>query len=291
MPVPESPNRLDRAALDRVLQRAAELQLGETEVGEALTEREVLELGRQVGIPSRYLHQAMLEERANVAPVTAASLLDRWVGAGEVAAQRVVRGDRDSVERALLHWMEKNELVTIQRQQPGWITWERLGGMQAALRRGASVFNAGTARFMLSKAEEVSATITPLEDGYCHVALAARLRQERSALVGGAAALASVGVAGTAVLAALGALAVITVLPVVGGIAGGLVVLRQYPPGAARVQLGLERVLDFVERGAVKPSHQLPPRQPGVLELLGSELRKAIASGSSGTSSRRKPSP
>ena len=61
-----NPNRLDRTALDRVLQRAAEMQASETDVGEGLTEREVLDLGQQVGIPQRFLQQAMLEERSRV---------------------------------------------------------------------------------------------------------------------------------------------------------------------------------------------------------------------------------
>lgn len=289
MSVPDTPDRLDRVALDRVLQRAAELQLGEAEVGEGLSEREVLELGRQVGIPARYIHQAMLEERSRVSFSRPATLLDGWVGPAEVGAQRVIQGSRDGVEAALLQWMEKNELVTIQRQQSGRITWERLGGMQAALKRGASVFSAGTARFMLAKADEVSATITTLETGYCHVALTATLRQERGGLIGGAAAVASIGGAGTVVLGALGAMVAITVLPVLGGLAGGYMVSRLYAPRAARVQLGLERVLDFVERGAVKPAHELPARHAGVLELLGGEIRKALASGGAGGRPERKP--
>lgn len=278
MSVPSVPNRLDRAALDRVLQRAAEMQLSEADVGESLTEKDVLDLGRQVGIPGKYLQQAMLEERSKVTLANPQTILDSWVGPGEVMAQRVVQGDQESIERTLLQWMEKNELVTLQRQQPGRLSWERLGPMQAALRRGASVLNAATARFMLARAEVVSATITPLEDGFCHVSLTAALRQARGSYIGGVAAAASFGVAGTAVLAALGAMVAITALPVIGGVGIGFLVRRSYPPVAERVQLGLERVLDHVERGAVKASHQLPSKQPGVLELLGGEIRKALAS-------------
>ncbi|HUG27344.1 MAG TPA: hypothetical protein VMK53_03535 [Gemmatimonadales bacterium] len=291
MSVPSVPNRLDRAALDRVLQRAAEMQLSEAEVGDSLTEKDVLDLGRQVGIPGKYLQQAMLEERSKVTLANPKTVLDSWVGPGEVMAQRVVQGDQESIERTLLQWMEKNELVTLQRQQPGRLSWERLGPMQAALRRGASVLHAATARFMLSRAEVVSATITPLEDGFCHVSLTAELRQARGSYIGGAAAAASFGVAGTAVLAALGAMVAITALPVVGGLGIGYLVRRRYPPVAERVQLGLERVLDHVERGAVKASHQLPSRQPGVLELLGGELRKALASSSATPPGDRKKKP
>lgn len=277
MSVPDTPSRLDRAALDRVLQRAAEMQVREAEIGDSLTEREVLDLGRQVGIPARFLQQAMVEERSRLAIARPSTLLDAWVGPGEVSAQRVVQGEREGVERALLEWMAKNELMTLQRQQPGRISWERLSPMQSALRRGASVFGAPHARFMLSSAELVSATMTPLEDGYQHVMLSAHLRRMRGSHIGGLAAAASLGTAGSLVLLALGAMAAVAAAPMAAGLAIAYVVKRQYPPVVERVHLGLERVLDYVEQGAVKPAHQLPKRQQGVLELLGGEIRKALA--------------
>jgi len=42
-----------RDALERIIQRAAELQAGEQDIGEGLTEPELLALGQDVGIPSR----------------------------------------------------------------------------------------------------------------------------------------------------------------------------------------------------------------------------------------------
>lgn len=277
MSVPDTPSRLDRAALDRVLQRAAEMQVREAEIGDSLTEREVLDLGRQVGIPAKFLQQAMVEERSRLSVSRPATLLDAWVGPGEVSAQRVVQGAREGVERALLEWMAKNELVTLQRQQPGRLSWERLSAMQAALRRGASVFGAPHARFMLSRADLVTASVTPLEDGYQHVMLTAQLKTVRGSYLGGVAAAASFGAAGSIILVALGAMAAISAAPLAAGLAIGYGVKRQYPPVAERVHLGLERVLDYVEQGAVKPAHQLPKRPQGVLELLGGEIRKALA--------------
>ena len=55
--------RIDRTALERIIQRAAELQTAEREIGDTLTSDELLALGREVGIPVRYLQQALLEER------------------------------------------------------------------------------------------------------------------------------------------------------------------------------------------------------------------------------------
>src|SRR5204863_530578 len=54
---------ISRAALERIIQRAAELQAAERDIGDGLTKDEVLALGQDVGIPTRYLQQALLEEQ------------------------------------------------------------------------------------------------------------------------------------------------------------------------------------------------------------------------------------
>jgi len=54
---------ISQDALDRIIKRAAELQAGEHDVGEGLSKDEVLALGKDVGIPNRYLQQALLEEQ------------------------------------------------------------------------------------------------------------------------------------------------------------------------------------------------------------------------------------
>ena len=118
------PARIDRAALERIIQRAAELQTAEREIGEGLTPEQIMELGREVGIPGRYLQQALLEERTRLVQAGPEGLLGRAVGPAATAAQRVVQGERESIETALIDWMEKQELFSVQRHQPGRITWE-----------------------------------------------------------------------------------------------------------------------------------------------------------------------
>lgn len=163
---PLVPARVDRAALERILQRAAELQAGEHDIGEGMTPDEVVKLGDEVGIPGRYLRQAMLEEQSRLPGRESKGFADSFVGPDELGAARVVRGNPASAERALLEWMDKNELLVLQRQQPGRISWERMTGMQAAMRRGISTFEGARARFMLARADVIRATITPLEDGF-----------------------------------------------------------------------------------------------------------------------------
>ena len=272
-----SPARIDRAALERIIQRAAELQTAEREMGDTLTSDELMALGREVGIPGQYLQQALLEERTRLGKIEAAGLFERVTGPGQVAAQRVVRGDADSVEQALLRWIEKNELLCVQRQQTGRITWEPISGIQAAFRRSTAALG-GKRPFMLSRAATVSATILALEPGYTHVELSADTRKVRNEYVGAGAALAGLGIAGTAALVALGALLPLALLPLPVALGVGYGVLRRFGPALARIQLGLERALDFLEQGGATLPHQLPDRTTGILGLLADEVRKALKS-------------
>jgi len=274
------PGRIDRAALERIMQRAAELQAAEADVGEGLTADEVLSLGKEVGIPGRYLQQAMLEHATAVVASPEAGLAGRVVGPAEVTAQRVVLGDPEDAARALITWFDSNELLVVLRQQAGRVTFEPLGGMQAALRRGGAALGSSKPKFMLSRASLVSATFNKLETGYCHVTLTANLQKERAGYLGGAFAGGSMGVATAIVLATLSPFWVVTIPPLLVGGALGWFVLKRYRPVAERAMLGLERALDYLERGGVKPGHQIPPRSGGLLESLAGEIRKAITSSS-----------
>ena len=271
-----TPAGIDRPALERILQRAAELQAGERDMGHALSPDEVLALGREVGIPDRYLQQALLEERVRV-DVEPAGLWERIAGPASVVAQRAVPGGVEQIERSLLGWVDENELFCVQRQQPGRIVWEPVGGITAALRRSSAVIRSGRP-FMLSQADTVSATIHPLGPGRSHVALSAATRRTRAQFVGGGAGLAATGVAGAGLLMVLGALLPVALLATSGGLIAGYATARRYPGAIERVQLGLERALDHLEHGATKPERQLPGRRPGLFGLLAEEVLKTLRS-------------
>src|SRR3989454_4763033 len=173
-----------REALELIIQRAAELQAGEQDIGEGLTEPELLALGQDVGIPSRYLHQALLEERTRP-PVEARGGLLAWlVGPGRLSAQRVVAGEPAAVDRALGAWMQQEELLQVKRRYPDHTTWEPKVGAFASIQRA---LGSGGRRFALTRAAEVAGRVTPLESGFCHVQLVADVRNgRRQRLAGGA---------------------------------------------------------------------------------------------------------
>ncbi len=270
------PAPIDRAALERIIQRAAELQTSEREIGEGLTPDEVLALGREVGIPGRYLQQALLEERARVVDAGPGGFLSRTVGPAAVAAQRVVRGEREAIEATLVRWLEKHELFSVQRHQPGRITWEPTGGFQAAYRRALGVGGAKRP-LLLARADTVSCTVLELEPGYCNVALTATARKARTESVGGGAALASAGAVGTGVLAAVGAILPVVLIPLPVALGLGYMALRRYGPVVARLQLGLERALDELEHGS-RADRLLSSTPPRLMDLLADEVRKALKS-------------
>ena len=274
MPLP--PSKFDRAQLDRILQRAAELQAGERDPGSELSRDELIQLGRDVGIPARHLEQAMLEEQTRTPEQQLDGFWDRAAGPAAVRAMRVVRGEASPTERSLADYMEEHELLAVARQSSGRIIWEPLKGFNAAMKRSKAVLGGGNKPFMLARALTVTASVTPLETGFVHVELQAELREARGQFIGGAAALGSLGVAAGAVVTALSAPLLLGVVPVLLGLGLGYGVLRRYPPVYQRAQMGLERALDHVERGEVKPQHQVGPGASLVGAVLD-EVRKAIA--------------
>src|SRR5256885_14928457 len=88
-----------REALERIIQRAAELQAGERDIGEGLTEADVLALGNDVGIPARYLRQALLEERTRPPVEERGGVLGWLLGPRRLSAQRGGSGGPAAVAR------------------------------------------------------------------------------------------------------------------------------------------------------------------------------------------------
>lgn len=257
--------RFDSMALEKVLKRAAELQTAERDMTGSLSGEEVLSLGRDVGIPERYLKQAMLEvSMTTPAPPNPETLLDELIGVAEVQASRVIRGDPAAIEEALLRYMDEEEVLRVLRRTTGHISWEPLRGWQGAVRRVSS------RTLMLKEADRLVASLTPLEDGYVYVELGAGVRNNRLAYVGGGAAITSVGVAGSTILVALSAIWPLVVIPLPIALAISWGVMRQYRQVVERVQLGLEMALDHLEHSTRRTLP--PPQRPGLVDTLIREL-------------------
>lgn len=266
--------RLDRAQLERVLLRAAELQATERELADGLTPDEVVALAREVGIPEGHVRRALVESRH--APVAAppAGLLDQVMGRAQLIASRIVPGDPAGVEQALLAWMAEHEVLAVQRRVPGRIVWEPQGGLQAALKRSGVTIRSGGRTFMLTRASEVSAEITGVEAGWSQVTLRADAGPRRAGFGVGAGVMTTTGAVASGILMALNAPLLIAAIPAAVLAGASLVVLRAFRPMSSRLEVGLDRVLDFLEHN--RNDGKLPPPREGLLGVLADELKKAL---------------
>jgi len=264
---------IDRKALERIVRRAAELQAGSQEIGEGLTSQEVLALGKDVGIPEGYLRQAMLEEQTRTAPESAAGTWAWLTGPRALVSHRVVPGERASVERALARWMTEDELLVPKRHYADRTTWEPKPGAFASIQRALS----GRRRYSLASAAQITSQVVQLEPGFCLVRLEADISQLRRnrITVGTVMTLFGWALTGaTALIAPPLALAQILLLvPGVGLTLGGVAVARTHRGYNERMQVGLEQVLDRLERGET----QALPGQIGLpFARIAEEVRKVF---------------
>jgi hypothetical protein len=262
---------ISRDALERIIKRAAELQAAERDIGEGLTNNEVLALGKDVGIPDRYLRQAMLEEQTRTLVETGHGFWAWLTGPRTLSAQRVVPGDRTVVERALTRWMEEEESLQVKRRYPDRSTWEPKAGALASIQRALGKRGR---RYSLANAAEVAGQVTQLEPGFCHVGLTADVRPRRDRRIQGSVILSGVGALATATF--------VTFLGPIGLVVAGILapvavaVARSHTRDNDRIQITLEQVLDRLERNEIRETPALPGGAPHPIVKLAEEFRKVF---------------
>jgi len=261
---------ITREALERIVQRAAELQAHEKDVGDGLTRGEVLALGKDVGIPARYLEQALIEEETRSGLEPEPGVLAWLVGPAMLRAARVVPGDRASAESAIAAWLEQDELLQVKRRYPDQTTWEPKAGAFATLQRA---FKAGGKTFALARAAEVAGSVVPLESGSCHVQVRADVSNLRRQRLAGVAALLGVGALATALAPVLGALFPWMFVPIIVMGVAGVAYGRSHRRDIERVHVGLEQLLDRLERGEKRPDARLGGPGASALGRIADELR------------------
>lgn len=247
--VPARQVPLERAALERVLARAAELQAQDSDSGEAsLTEDQLIEVGKEVGLVPQHLRQALAEERSRTVIPTEHGWMARILGPGTASASRSFPGRPDAVLAALDHWMQKEECLQMKRRFGDRMVWEARRDIVGSIKRG---LNLGGRGYHLTRARDVSGTVVPVDANRVLVRLDADLTNSRAqrAQAGTAAALAGAGAGG--VILVLGILAPVALAPM--AIGGGIcyLVVRSQQDVVLRAQLALEQVLDRFEHGEV----------------------------------------
>lgn len=262
-PLPDRPSpgmALDRQAIERVLARAAELNVGGLEASEGMSEAQLVALGAEVGISAAHVRQALAEERTRVDVREERGFIGSLFGGTVAVASRIVPGQPAAVLAEIDQWMQREEMLTPKRRFSDRLTWEArrdfIGSLQVGL-------NLSGRPYALSRATEVGATVSALDGSRVLVALEASFSDARRGAVTGAAVVSGIGVAGAA-----GVVALATFIPggstLVGGLIGGgwaaaaagiaAVIGRHQRGRLHRLQLGLEQVLDRLEHGDARRS-------------------------------------
>jgi hypothetical protein len=258
------PATIDRAAVERVLARALELQAGPAgETQDRLTEAQLLDLAKEVGLDPVNLRQALAEERTRVAVPEERGLLATLYGSATVSAQRTVSGTPAQVLQALDDWMQRQECLKVKRHFGERIVWEADQGLTGMVKRVVSGRGAALAR-----ATDVAATAIALDAARVVVRLDAQLGGHRASMAQVNAGLAGASLVAGGVLAALS-------FPILAAAAPAAVLVpavwgatrSAHARTVARAQLALEQVLDRLERGEAG-------RGPSLMSMLAAVVRR-----------------
>jgi len=264
---------LDRAALERIIKRAAELQAGELDPADILTDQQVLALGKDVGIPEQHLRQALQEERTRSVVPAEQGLVASWMGPTRVSAQRTLRGEAGTLRQRLDQWMAEAELLGVKRRLPDQTVWEPKRGMVASIRRGLSF---GGRPFILTRARDVTGQVIGLDQATSHVRLLADLSNTRNQRFGVAAGLVTMAGLAAGLGMVLNVALAVAMTPIPLALLVSLGVARARRLEVERVQVALEQVLDQLEH---RDGRSLEPGPVATLGRIAEEIRKTVSGG------------
>jgi hypothetical protein len=253
LPVPEKKLSLDRSTIERVLARAAELQAA-TPPGEEgdLSESQLLDIGREVGLSTTTINQALAEERSRIIVPEESGLVSTITGPAVASASRAVPGTPAEVLAHLDTMMQRDECLQVQRRFPDRITWEPRSGWIGTIQRG---LNFSGRAYYLCRASQVAATVVPVEGNRVLVRLDADISDHRTTRVRWGGVMLGGGVLGSAAVVAASTLtifasvivAAIAAVPLAIGGAAAYAIARQHREMVERTLLSLEQLLDRLE--------------------------------------------
>ncbi|HEV8409847.1 MAG TPA: hypothetical protein VGQ30_05015 [Gemmatimonadaceae bacterium] len=241
-------NAITRAALDRVLARAAQLQgaTGEGDDAGTMTEAQIIELGKEVGLSSAAVRQALAEERSRTILPDETGIVARISGASVASAARTVPGSAAAVLSALDGWMQRNEGLEIKRRFADQLVWEARRDFFSTFRRALTVTGSG---LELASADDVTAIVADVSPAHAHARIVANFRSTRNQkLTQGISVALLLSLLVGAPLAAINiSLAVAVLLASAVGLTSLFVSWRNYNRLVSRAQVAIEQALDRLE--------------------------------------------
>jgi hypothetical protein len=270
--VPSEP-RIDRPALERIIQRAAELQTKEREIGDGLSDTELMHLGEEVGILPQHLKKALSEERSRELAAADRGIITQFLGPRRVVAQRTVPGKATDTEAALRDWMSEGELLQVKRRYPDRTSWERREGGFTSLRRA---FGGGGRKYVLASAAEVVTRVIETDERHCHVQLVADLANKRNGSLIGSSILVGGGATTTGIALVLGVMVPVAVIPVVLSAPIAALVARSHRNELEKFQVALEQILDRLEHAEIAVKQKLIGPDVAGVGRIAQEIRKNL---------------
>ena len=177
---PPARRRIPAEDLEAIVRRAAELQNRRGSPGaQSLTEAEVIEIGRQVGLDPDYVRRAIAEVHADsLAPAAPrpSPLLDLLAGDGRVDVRRVVPGDPVAVQQEIERQLREREKLGPLRRRHGRSVWEASSGTFARLER---FLNFSGREYALAQIRQVDLSVAELEPGWTLVTVTGDLGNKR----------------------------------------------------------------------------------------------------------------
>jgi hypothetical protein len=258
---PATPDRvLSNTDFEMVIRRAAELQAREAEraEGEGLSEAEAMRIGRELGLSTRHLNQALAEVGE---PAQETGVLVKLYGPAMVRASRTIAGDPQEVARRLERYLIEREYLAVQRRFHERVVFTRATGLAAAMgRAGSQIFR----RSPLLNVAAMEMGVRGLEEGYTHVSLAASLKGNRTATAAGSMLGGGSGAAvvGTVLGIAVDPAAALMGVPIMGG---AIAIGHNYYIKLIRnTEVQLESLLDRLQHDELPPPMtrwSAPPRR------------------------------
>lgn len=252
--------QLDRRAVERVLARAAELQAGIGGGGgggpsELLTESQLIDIAKEVGLEPVHVRQALAEERTQPSAPVEEGWIAQTFGAGTATASRTVTGAPGPVLAALDRWMQDEECLRIQRRFADGLVWEPRSDLLGSLRVAVGL---GGRKYALTSATSVRGTVVSLDATRTLVRLDADISDRRASRLRTGSALIGASAVGAVIVYTLAvAMSAIAVVPLAGGSAAAWALARGHRGLVTRARLALEQALDRVQFGDARAPRSL----------------------------------
>jgi hypothetical protein len=175
----ESGRSITRRDFEAVIRRAAELSASEADnENESLSEDEVIRIASELGLPDRYVRQALFE----LPQIEMNAGQGDYFGDAVLTATRIVPGDPKKMLRRMEDYLSTREFLQVVRRRPDRSFLMPAEDAISSLVRGLA---RPSRRYHLARAKRVVLSVRPVDDDRSHVQIALDFSdQRRSALRG-----------------------------------------------------------------------------------------------------------